>query len=150
MYTFYVTVHARPAGCGAGDSIQLSGGNVHTLNVARETLSSTPMSVSFEEARERLVHLARMYCEPDGSFVWVSSQGEPAWQVDGNLYDLAERLLFVDLKGTCPPESFDKLLTAFGWPETQIMFQLTREAVFLDEAEFRRHAAGRMQQTKQR
>jgi hypothetical protein len=81
-----------------------------------------------------------MFCEPDGSFVWVSSQGEPAWQVDGNLYDRNERLLFVDLKGTCPPREFDRLLGALGWPSTALMFQLTREAVFLDEAEFRRHA----------
>jgi len=33
------------------------------------------------------------------------------------------------------------LLTALGWPATAVMFQLTREAVFLDEAEFRRFAA---------
>ena len=82
-----------------------------------------------------------MYCEPDGSFVWVSSQGEPAWQVDGNLYDHNERLLFVDLKGTCPPREFDRFLAALGWPRTKLMFQLTREAVFLDEAEFRRLSA---------
>ena len=103
------------------------------------------MSTSFEETRERLSRLARMYCEPDGSFVWVSSQGEPAWQVDGNLYDLAERLLFVDLKGTCPGEALDQLLTAFGWPAMRVMFQLTREAVFLDEAEFRQWAEDRVQ-----
>jgi hypothetical protein len=99
------------------------------------------MGISFEEASARLTKLERMYCEPDGSLVWVSSQGEPAWQVDGNLYDRNERLLFVDLKGTCLAESFDRLLAALGWPQTSLMFQLTREAVFLDEAEFRRWAS---------
>ena len=99
------------------------------------------MGCSFEVASQRLGQLERMFCEPDGSFVWVSSQGDPVWQVDGNLYDRDERLLFVDLKGTCPPDQFDRLLSALGWPETKLMFQLTREAVFLDEAEFRRLSA---------
>ena len=147
MYTFYVTVHALPADCSPGPVIELGGRTLHTLNIARETLSKTPMSTSFEETRERLSSLVRMYCEPDGSFVWVSSQGEPSWQVDGNLYDLAERLLFIDLKGTCPGEALDQLLTAFGWPAMRVMFQLTREAVFLDEAEFRHHAVERGQVT---
>ena len=100
----------------------------------------TTMACSFEVARECLAGLERMFSEPDGSFVWVSPQGDPVWQVDGNLYDRNERLLFVDAKGSCPPEEFDRLLTALGWPATKLMFQLTREAVFLDEAEFRRHA----------
>ncbi len=82
-----------------------------------------------------------MFCEPDGSFVWTSPRDEPTWQVDGNLYDRDGRLLFVDLKGTCPPKEFDGLLQAFGWPATSLMFQLTREAVFLGEDEFRRLAS---------
>ena len=98
------------------------------------------MACSFEEAADRLKQLARMYCEPDGSFVWASPQGQPPWQVDGNLYDRAGSLLFVDLKGTCPAEEFDRLLAALGWPASKLMFQLVREAVFLDETEFRRHA----------
>jgi hypothetical protein len=53
------------------------------------------------------------------------------------LFDRNGRLLFVDLKGSCPADQFDRLLSAFGWPETPVMFQLTREAVFLDEVEFR-------------
>jgi hypothetical protein len=141
MYRFFVTVHARPPGEIAQHEIELGGRKLRTLAVARETLATTTMDASFEEARSRLAALARMYCEPDGSFVWASAHGEPAWQVDGNLYDRNERLLFVDLKGTCPAAQFDRLLAAFGWPETKLVFQLTREAVFLDEAEFRRVAA---------
>ena len=62
------------------------------------------------------------------------------WQIDGNLFDRAGRLLFVDLKGSCPDDQLDRLLSAFGWPATPVMFQLVREAVFLDNAEFRRVA----------
>jgi hypothetical protein len=60
------------------------------------------------------------------------------------LYDRAGRLLYVDLKGACPPERFDQLLRAVGWPDAGVMFQITAAAVFLDEAEFRRWA-GRAQ-----
>jgi hypothetical protein len=86
-----------------------------------------------------------MFVEPDGSFVWVSSnaacdQAAPAWQLDGNLFDRNGRLLMVDLKGTCAEAEFDRLLAAFGWPTTPVMFQLSREAVFLDEPNFRRYA----------
>jgi hypothetical protein len=82
-----------------------------------------------------------MFFEPDGSFVWTSPSNEPAWQVDGNLFDRNGRVLFVDLKGSCPGDQFDRLLSALGWPATPLVFQLVREAVFLDEAEFRRYAA---------
>jgi hypothetical protein len=89
-----------------------------------------------------------MFVEPDGSFVWVSSgasgdQSVPEWQLDGNLFDRNGRLLIVDLKGTCDEASFDRLLSVFGWPTTPIMFQLSREAVFLDERTFRTYARRR-------
>ncbi len=141
MIAFYVTVHARPPAASTGATVELTGKKVNTLRVSPEDLATTTMDCSFETAIARLSKLERMYCEADGSFVWVSSQGEPPWQVDGNLYDRNERLLFVDLKGACPSEHFDRFLTALGWPETKLVFQLTREAVFLDEAEFRRHSA---------
>ena len=141
MYSFFVTLHALPAGATAEAARELAGQTVRTLAVDPQALSTTAFDCSFETARQRLSQLERMYCEGDGSFVWVSPQGGgPAWQVDGNLYDRNERLLFVDLKGTCPSGQFDHLLAACGWPQTKVMFQLTREAVFLDEAEFRRWA----------
>ncbi|MEX0679112.1 MAG: hypothetical protein WD063_18705 [Pirellulales bacterium] len=141
MYSFYVTVHALPAGATAGDEIEIAGRKVRPMPITPESLSTTALACSFEEARDRLGGLERMYSEADGSFVWTSPQGERAWQIDGNLYDRNGRLLFVDVKGTCPADQFDRLLQALGWPQTKLMFQLTREAAFLDEAEFRRFAA---------
>lgn len=137
MYRFHVTIHARPAESTTGALVELAGQTVQTLNVDPAALR-VPCACSFEEAAEALSQLPRMYCEPDGSFVWVSPGNESGWQVDGNLYDRDGRLLFVDLKGTCPPDSFDQLLKALGWPATPLLFQLVREAVFVDEAEFRR------------
>jgi hypothetical protein len=49
--------------------------------------------------------------------------------------------LLVDLKGTCDERRFDELLSTLGWPETQLVFELVREAVFVDEATFREYAS---------
>jgi hypothetical protein len=141
LYEFFITVHAQPAGATPGANITLQGLSLVALDVNHEALSVTTFDRTFETVEQDLGALPRMYCEPDGSFVWVSPQGAPAWQVDGNLYDRNQRLLFVDVKGTCPAEEFDRFLTALGWPQTTLMFQLTREAVFLGEAGFRRYAA---------
>ena len=143
MYRFYVTLHARPASAAPGPAIELADRRLQSLAIAPAELASTTFATSFEEARSQLDALPRMYTEPDGSFVWVSPHGDPAWQVDGNLYDRDGRLLFVDLKGTCPGDCFDRLLAALA-PGTATIFQLTREAVFLDEAEFRKHAEQRL------
>jgi hypothetical protein len=90
-----------------------------------------------------LSRLERMYAEPDGSFVWVSSREGLSWQVDGNVFDREGRVVLVDMKGVCPPDDFDRLLACFGWPAERLLVQLVRPAVFLEEAIFRRHASAR-------
>jgi hypothetical protein len=140
MYAFHATIHARPADAAVGPMLRLDGRPVATLRVPQESLAA-PLAISFEEASERLGKLPRMFIEPDGSFFWGSPQDGPRWQLDGNLSDRDGRLVIVDLKGTCPPEEFDRLLAALGWPETQLVFQLVQHAVLLDEAEFRNFAA---------
>jgi hypothetical protein len=140
MLSFHTSLHARSeSAVTSAKPVDLGGQSIRALSVPPESLT-TPFALSFEQAGEALEKLDRLFFEPDGSFVWTSPHGEPKWQVDGNLFDRAGRLLFVDLKGTCPSREFDRLLSAFGWPETSVMFQLVREAVFLDEAEFRRFA----------
>jgi len=140
MLTFHISIHARGSEVAGGRDVQLDRGVFRALAVPQAALA-TPFQISFEETGAALEQLDRMFFEPDGSFVWTSPRGEAAWQVDGNLFDRSGRLLFVDLKGSCPSEQFDRLLSALGSPATPLMFQLVREAVFLDEQEFRRHAA---------
>lgn len=140
MLSFHISIHARRADLTEGQEVELDRGVFRALAVPQAALA-TPFQISFEEAGAALAKLDRMFFEPDGSFVWTSPRGQAAWQVDGNLFDRNGRLLFVDLKGSCPSEQFDRLLEALGWPATPLMFQLVREAVFLDEPEFRRHAA---------
>jgi hypothetical protein len=139
MYRFHVTVHTRPASATVGSTVKLGGREITTLSVPHEALAE-PFSITFEDAADRLGQLDRLFIEPDGSFVWASPQAGPPWQVDGNLFDRNGRLLFVDLKGSCPPAEFDRLLSALGWPATPVMLQLVREAVLLDENAFRRWA----------
>jgi hypothetical protein len=139
MLSFHTTVHVRPAEATASSQIDLKGRKLRTLLIPQELLVA-PFPVSFEIAAEALAKLPRMFVEPDGSFVWTSSQGQPTWQIDGNLFDRDGRLLFVDLKGSCPSHELDNLLSCLGAPPASLMFQLLREAVFLDEAEFRRFA----------
>jgi hypothetical protein len=138
MQEFHITIHVRPNAVLQGDRIELQGAIVQTLRMP-EQFQGNPFPLSFEEASEALQKLPRMFLEADGSFVWVSAQGSsPAWQLDGVLYDRKERLLFADLKGTCPAESLNQLFACLGWPATPLMFQLVREAVFLEEVEFRK------------
>lgn len=136
---FHVTIHPRSASVAEGPTVSLDCGQFPSLVPASNDLASV-FSCTFEEVGEALAGLPRMFIEPDGSFVWVSTLGEPSWQLDGMLFDRDERLLYVELKGNCPEERFDRLLTALGWPRTPVMFQLLREAVFLSEGEFRRYA----------
>ena len=92
---------------------------------------------SFEDVVYHLSRLPRLFCEPDGSFVWRGSDADGDWQLDGQLFDRDERLLYVELKGTATPRALDAMLTSLGWPEIAIEFQLAREGVVLNETEFR-------------
>jgi len=140
MYHFHASIHARPEPCLPGPLVTLAGADFATCTVSPEWLGRSMLARSFEEVVADLARIERMFVEPDGSFVWVSSRREAPWQVDGNLYDHQERVRLVDVKGSCPIERFDQLLAALGWPQTPLVFQLVRAAVFLDEAEFRRCA----------
>jgi hypothetical protein len=135
---FHVFVHARPADIAPGPPHVRAGRAFATLAIPPTALAA-PLPVTFEAAGEGLAALPRLYFEPDGSFVWVADDGA-GWQVDGVLYDRAGRLLYAELKGRCPAARFDQLLACLGWPAAQLVFQWPHEAVFTDEAEFRRLA----------
>ena len=135
MYRFRVSLHALPADLPL-ERIELKGVDVESLHVAASQLAQASFTCTFEAAADRLAKLPRMFIEPDGSFVWVSGDAQPVWQVDGNLYDRAGRLQFVDLQGTSTPECFEEFLAALGWPQQQLAFLLTREGIALDEQAF--------------
>ncbi len=144
-FAFEVSLHAMPVTDGpvpAGPPLQDQWGTWPTLALRPEQFSE-PLPVNFDEALERLGQLPRCYAEPDGSFVWTSPREGLRWQVDGNLYERDERVLLVDLKGSCPPAEFDQLLACFGVPPAAVVAQLVRSAVSIDEATLRQHALAR-------
>ncbi len=98
--------------------------------------------VEFDSAFALLSRLDRLFIEPDGSFVWtgVAADGE-SWQVDGNLIDRGDVLAYVELKGRCPEERFDRLLAIFRSAPEELAFNLVRRGVTISEAEFRKLAA---------
>ena len=103
-------------------------------------LFAQPFSCTWEQAADALQSLPRMIFEPDGSWIWSGGVGPTRWQIDGHLFDFDDRLHRVELHGQCPPESLDRLLTCFGWPETELTFEQVIEGVTLSEAEFRQQA----------
>jgi len=104
--------------------------------------AASSLAVTFERTLAALERLARLFIEPDGSFVWTGTAADGGlWQVDGNLIDRGDVLAYVELKGQCPAERLDELLSALGWPDAPLAFQLLQRGICLDEAEFRRQAA---------
>jgi hypothetical protein len=142
LYAFEISLHRRPPGAEPGPPFVDAWGRWPTVPVPHEMLA-TPLSVAFDTFLDRLAAFERMYVEPDGSFVWVSTREGPSWQVDGNALEREGKLLSVDLKGSCPAGEFDRLLRACGWPAEPLVVQLVRAAVFLPEEAFRGHALAR-------
>ena len=139
MYQFQAVIHPRGPDVVEGECVSIGSQQVRTLAGGR-SIHEAAFPISYGTAAAALEELPRLDIEPDGWFVWPSPLGEPRWQLEGTLHDRHDRLLFVQLKGTCPAKSFDQFLTALGWPQTPLLFQLVREAVFLSEEEFRRVA----------
>jgi hypothetical protein len=75
MYHFHATIHARPDQAVAGPAVAIAGRTATTLQVP-------PLS----KRSRRLCRSAADVLRPDGSFVGFR-RDQPAWQVDGNLYD---------------------------------------------------------------
>ena len=146
MYAFECSLHAPPDSDApvSGEPLTDSCGLWPTLLIAQDQLS-TPLSIGFDDVLNQLGNLPRLYAEPDGSFVWTSPQENTRWQVNGNLYERNDRVLFVEIKGSCPASEFDQLLACFLSDEKACVVQLTRPAVFVTVEVFRAHAGARGQ-----
>jgi hypothetical protein len=114
--------------------------DLQTLTVAPQDFVHS-LNVSFEAAAAGLASIPELFFEPDGSFALIRHTENATMHLDGNVFDRDGRVVYVDIKGTCVNEDFDQVIGVLGWPSGGLMFQLVREAVFLDEDEFRRYAA---------
>ncbi|MDB4365766.1 hypothetical protein N9Z08_02445 [Pirellulales bacterium] len=146
MYAFECSLHARPSNDSQEAETPLvdQWGQWPTLLVSQDQLSK-PLPTEFDDAINKLNALPRLFAEPDGSFVWASPHENLRWQVNGNLYEKNDNILFVELKGCCPQVEFDQLLACFLDDENACVIQLTRAAVFVSARVFRAHACARGQ-----
>lgn len=135
---FHANIFALPLHAVAGERFALRGVDVQSLR-AKAFDAFFPMT--FEEAYAALAKLPRIDIEPDGFFVISGDANGERWQLDGHLFDFGDRLHRVELHGDSPAESLDAILACIGWPATALVFELVREGVALDEANFRRFAA---------
>jgi hypothetical protein len=140
LYRFHTLIHPLDRHAIAGPPISIAGRMIAPLAVG-ETAARTPHCVTFDCCAEILATLPRMFFEPDGSFVWTGEHAGGAWQIDGVLYDQGPQLAYAEISGSAPPDEFDQLLAALGWPAAPVMFQLVPEGVFVSETEFRRLSA---------
>ncbi len=70
---------------------------------------------TFEEVYDRLSKKPNVFVELDGSFVWRASKGvlhdAEASQLDGMLYDRADRMEYVEIKGRCDKQTWIDFVT---------------------------------------
>ena len=137
-YRFHANIFARPLHAADGDSMTFRG---VALSRLRAQTFDAYFPLTFEAAYAALAKLPRIDIEPDGFFVISGDVNGQRWQLDGHLFDFGDRLHRVELHGDCPVESLDAILACIGWPATPLVFELVREGVALDEANFRRFAA---------
>ena len=137
VYAFECSLHARPSNDSQEAETPLvdQWGQWPTLLVSQDQLSK-PLPTEFDDAINKLNALPRLFAEPDGSFVWTSPHEKLRWQVNGNLYEKNDNILFVELKGCCPQVAFDQLLACFLADENVCVIQLTRAAVFVSAPRF--------------
>jgi len=138
MKSFHCVLQAAPPTLPDLEEVVIDG---EMIQAAKFPSLDTRFVRSFEEVAAAFEALPRMYFELDGSFVWVVEK-DKRYQLDGSLYDDGERLLNVDLKGTCNAEVLDEFLGCLGWPEQAILFQLVQQGCYLQESEFRKHFVG--------
>lgn len=136
MTGFHCVLQAAPNELPDAEALSVEGKSMQVLTPPN---IETRFRRSFEAAALALEKLPRFFFEPDGSFVWVIDRNDIRYQLDGSLYDDGERLLNVELKGTCDAITFDQFLACLGWPEEMMLFQLVQHGVYLNESEFRKH-----------
>lgn len=103
------------------------------------------LAVTFEDVVSQLEPLPRMFIEWDGSFVWRGEALDDAtaatvtWQLDGMVYDHLGAVRYVELKGNCPIEPWETLLSILGWPQQELTIHHVNEGRFESLTGFESH-----------
>ncbi len=67
---------------------------------------------SFERLADQLATIPGMFFEMDGSFVWVDHHPAQLYQMDGMVYDRADKIEYVEIKGACSVRQWQTLCQA--------------------------------------
>lgn len=142
MLRFHANLYALPDGTSAGPTLELRGHSLATLagDGGGPPKFFDTLPVTFEQVQELLAAMPRCDAEPDGFFLLTGHEDGVFWRLNGHLNEYVERLHRVELNGECPTESLDALLRVFGWPTTELAFELVQEGVALGEAALRQYA----------
>jgi hypothetical protein len=80
------------------------------------------LNVDYQTATARLCELPKCHFELDGSFGWTSAGQRKnygsCWELYGTIFDDGERIVYVELRGTCDAKEWLQLLEIFA-PSTQ-------------------------------
>jgi hypothetical protein len=136
---FHFTIESRPPQATSGPRVTVDGDHgpctLPTLDVPDEQ-RGRPLSVSFERVAEGLQREPGVFWEPDGSFVWTVHA--PEARLEGQLADGASLLQHIELFGTLTEAMMNRLLQLCRADSSaQLMFQLIRTGVYIDEAALR-------------
>lgn len=133
----HASLHARPADRLPIREIDVYGFHRRVCDVSANQLRH-PLSVTFEELTDRFMAQPRLFCEPDGSFVWVGQDqdDEHRWQIDGQLNDSAEGLMSIEVKFAGRITNLSTLWQLCGAPEQRLLVQLVQFGVYLETDEF--------------
>lgn len=105
-------------------------------------LESQSFDFDYETLASKLAEIPRLYIEPDGSFVWVSSEDESR-RISGQITDDGSRVCYLELRGLCLWSDLTTvLLSSLGWPATTLAFQLMPESLLVTEDQFREVVCG--------
>ena len=137
MRFFHITIHACPDQTISSKRHRFDAIDVEVLTIDPSCLT-VPFVSTFDNVSSQLSALERVFLEPDGSFVLVSSKGRSDWYLDGLLTDGRTNLMSVELKGVAPWDVFEPLLKTLDWPEQDVILQEMRRGCFFSVEEFRR------------
>ena len=126
---WYIAIHRAPLGSRTKATWCWGDIDVETWRLNGADLTA-PLPVTFEQAIATMQSWNCMLIEPDGALVWAN----PAWRIDAQLQDGRDGLQYVEVRTTAPRHENEKLLTAFGHPDHNLVIQLIHEGIFLDAA----------------
>lgn len=124
-----VQIYACPSDATAGTQMRLGTVSIEAICVQTEKVGLLPKTL--EEFGTELSRQPRCFFELDGSFVWTGDHEGLRWQMDGMIYDRADRIQRVELTGTCPEHIWHFLLGGLGYPQQPLIAYLKHQQCYV-------------------